>query len=96
LQIPGLVRFVTKGRDFAVVPDEEIESIRAVSRSEIQYEAGEFPALGQKVRIRGGCLEGVEGVLTSQTGRGELVVSIGAIQRALKFPIGSYRIESVT
>lgn len=92
LRLPGLVRFVTSGRELVSVPSEEIESVRAVVQSNTCFEPGPFPAVGERVRIHGGCLEGVEGVLMAQN-RGELVVSVGAIQRSLKIPLRGYEIE---
>ncbi len=93
LRIPGLVRFVTSGRDLLPVPDAEIEAIRTLVQTETNCEPGPFPALGEKIRIRGGCLEGLEGVLISQTDRREIVISVGAIQRSLKIPMASYEFE---
>jgi transcription antitermination factor NusG len=93
LRLPGMVRFVTSGRELVAVPNEEIEAVRAVVRSNASYEQGPFPAVGEKVKIRGGCLDGVEGILTAQTGRGEIVVSVGAIQRSLKVTLTGYRVE---
>ena len=95
LSLPGLVRFVTNGRELVAVPDEEIETVRALVRSNTSYEPGPFPAVGERIRIHGGCLEGVEGVLT-QTGRGEIVIAVGAIQRSLKIPLGGYQIERLS
>jgi transcription antitermination factor NusG len=95
LQTPGLVRFVTQGREFAVVPDAEIESIRSVVQSDVPFESCPFPVVGEKVRIRGGCLDGVEGIFTALTGSGDLVVSVGAIQRSLRFALGSFSIEPI-
>jgi transcription antitermination factor NusG len=93
LRVPGLVRFVTTGRELVAVPNAEIETVRSLVESKARCEPGPFPVVGEKVRIRGGCLEGVEGILTAQTEKGEIVVSIGAIQRSLKVPLGGYRIE---
>jgi transcription antitermination factor NusG len=93
LRLPGLVRFVTSGRELVAVPNQEIETVRALVQSNGNYEPGPFPAIGEKVRIRGGFLEGVEGVLTAATGRGEIIISVGAIQRSLRVPLGSYRFE---
>jgi transcription antitermination factor NusG len=93
LRLPGLVRFVTSGRQLVAVPNEEIETVRALVHSNTSYEPGPFPAVGERVRIRGGCLEGVEGVMTAQTGRREIVISVGAIQRSLKIPLGRFQIE---
>jgi transcription antitermination factor NusG len=96
LRLPGMVRFVMSGRELVAVPNEEIETVRALVQSNTSYEPGPFPAVGERVRIHGGCLEGVEGVLTSQTGRGEIVIAVGAIQRSLKIPLGGYRIERLS
>ena len=93
LRLPGMVRFVTSGRELVAVPNEEIETVRALVQSNDSYEPGPFPAIGEKVRIHGGFLEGVEGVLTVATGRGEIVISVGAIQRSLRIPLGDYQIE---
>lgn len=95
LRLPGLVRFVTTGRELVSVPIEEIESVRALVQSDTRFEPGPFPVLGERVRIHGGCLEGVEGVLTAQTGRGEIVISVGAIQRSLKISLAGFQVERV-
>jgi transcription antitermination factor NusG len=96
LRLPGLVRFVMSGRELVAVPNEEIETVRALVQSSISFQPGPFPAVGERVRIHGGVLEGVEGILTAQTGRGEIVISVGAIQRSLKIPVGSYQIERLS
>ncbi len=96
LRLPGLVRFVTRGSDLVAVPSEEMEIVRALAASNIGYEPRPFPAVGEKVRIRGGCLEGVEGVLTSQSEEREVVISVGAIQRSLKVRLGNYQIERLS
>jgi transcription termination/antitermination protein NusG len=93
LRLPGMVRFVTSGRELVAVPNEEMETVRALVQSNTSYEPGPFPAVGERVRIHGGCLEGVEGVLAAQTGRGEIIISVGAIQRSLRVPLAGYQIE---
>jgi transcriptional antiterminator NusG len=93
LRLPGMVRFVTSGRELVAVPNEEIETVRALVQSNTSYEPGPFPAVGEKVRIHGGCLEGVEGVLISHSEQREVVISVGAIQRSLKIASRGYQIE---
>jgi transcription termination/antitermination protein NusG len=96
LRLPGLVRFVTSGRELVAVPNEEIEAVRALVQSNTGYEPGPFPAVGERVRIHGGCLEGVEGILTVHSDNREIIISVGAIQRSLKVQLGSYRVERLS
>jgi transcription antitermination factor NusG len=96
LRLPGMVRFVTSGRELVAVPNVEMDTVRALVQSNTSYEPGPFPAVGERVRIHGGCLEGVEGVLTAQRGRGEIVIAVGAIQRSVKIPLSGYRIERLS
>jgi transcription antitermination factor NusG len=95
LCLPGFVRFVTAGRDLAVVSDGEIEGIRTVLQTDALFEEGPYPAIGERVRVRGGLLEGIEGILMSRSGRGEIVISVGAIQKSLKLPLASYDVERI-
>jgi hypothetical protein len=88
---------VTAGRELVAVPNAEMETVRALVESrDTSYQAGPFPAVGERVRIRGGCLEGVEGILIGQTDRREIVISIGAIQRSLKVKLGGYHVERLS
>ena len=96
LRLPGLVRFVKVGRELVTVPNAEMETVRALAESDTSCEPAPFPAAGERVRIRGGCLEGVEGVLTGQTDRREIVISVGAIQRSLKVLLGGYQVERLS
>jgi hypothetical protein len=54
-----------------------------------------FLKIGQRARIRGGALEGVEGVLVSQKQSRTFVVSVDAIQRSLAVRIEGYDLELV-
>jgi len=93
MRLPGIVRFVTTGRELVPIPDEEIEAVRGLLQSHEAYEAAPFPALGERVRIRGGCLDGIEGIITSHLNRREIIISVGAIRRSLKVPLGNYTVE---
>jgi transcription termination/antitermination protein NusG len=95
LSLPGLVRFVTRGRELVPVPDLEIEMVRALTESGASYEPGPFPVIGERVRIHGGCLQGVEGILVGQAGREEVVITVGALHRSLKVLLGYYRVERI-
>jgi len=51
--------------------------------------------VGQRVRLRGGPLDGVEGTLLAFKGATSLVVSIGLIQRSLAVRIEGYDVEAI-
>jgi hypothetical protein len=52
-----------------------------------------FLKSGDRVRIRGGCLEGVECVLVSDPGERKLVVSIEPLQRSISIAADGYELE---
>jgi transcription antitermination factor NusG len=96
VRLPGLVRFVMAGNELVAVTDAEMTNVRALAANDAGYEPGPFPVVGERVRIRGGCLEGIEGVLTGETNRKEIVISVSSIQRSLKVMLGSYRVERLS
>jgi transcription antitermination factor NusG len=95
LRVPGLIRFVSSGREPSPIPEDEIESVRRLLLSGEAFECIEFLVKGQKVRIHGGVLEGVEGVLVEYRQCKELVISVGAIERSLRVKLGTYDVEAI-
>jgi transcription antitermination factor NusG len=49
--------------------------------------------VGQRVRIKGGSLDGVEGILSARDEDKSLVVSVELIQRSLSVRISGYAVE---
>ena len=56
----------------------------------------QYPFLkrGQRVRIAGGCLDGLEGIFVADRGR-KLVISIEPMERSIAVDIGAYDVELV-
>jgi len=77
------------------IPDEQIESIRAVLAQSAPWRSHPFLKVGQRVRVRGGALDGVEGVFLSENGDHSLIISVEAIQRSMAVRIDGYDIEPV-
>lgn len=93
LQAPGALRFVGFNGAPAPIPPEQIENLqRALERTQ-SFCPFEFVRVGQRVRIRGGALDGVEGVLVGRKGDRRLVVSIDLIQQAMAVVIEGYDVE---
>jgi transcription antitermination factor NusG len=77
------------------IPSEEIDSIKALLIHKIPYRNHTFLEIGQMVRIRGGALNGVEGILLEQKSETSLVISVNMIQRSLAMRVDGYEIEAI-
>ena len=77
------------------IPDSQIDGIRAVLETGIIFDLCSFPSVGQRVRVRGGSFEGIEGILTAINGDQSLVLSVDLIQRSLAIRVTGFRIEPV-
>ena len=94
LQTVGVTGFVMSNGVPVPVPEQQLEDVRRLLASEIAYHAYPFLKTGQRVRIRGGCLGGLEGILLSENKDHSLVISIEAIQRSLVVGIDGYDVEA--
>jgi transcription termination/antitermination protein NusG len=94
LQTAGLIGFVNFGGTPASVPPTQIEDLRLLLREKVSCSLYPFMEVGRRVRIKGGCLNGLEGVL-AQHDEGKLVISIDSIQRSLTIAIQGYELEAV-
>lgn len=94
LQTPGLIGFVSFGGIVAAIPRKQIEDLQLLLQQEVPFSLHPFVHIGQRVRIRGGCLHGLEGVLL-QNEKGKLVISIESIQRSLAVELKGYELDLV-
>jgi len=92
LHTAGLIRFVSFGGIVVAVPQKQIEDLQLLLQEKRQFSLHPFVRTGQRVRIRGGCLHGVEGILM-QLEKEKLVISIESIQRSLAIEIQGYELE---
>jgi len=94
LQTPGVMGFVSFARTAAVVPQKQIEDLQLLLAEEVPFSLYPFVQVGRRVRIRSGCLDGVEGLLV-QSQKGKLVISLDSIQRSLAIEIQGYEVELI-
>jgi transcription antitermination factor NusG len=95
LQTPGVLGFVGSERQGTPIPEEQIESLRTAINGNIQCFPHDFLSVGRRVRIRGGSLDGVEGILVRQGGDQSLVLSVELLQRSVAIRVEGYDIELV-
>jgi len=93
LRTNGVLSFVGFHHQGAPIPETQIQDVRTLLASQVPFAAYPFLRVGQRVRIRGGCLDGVEGILVRQNGDQRLVVSVDMIQRSLAISIEGYDVE---
>ncbi len=91
----GVFRIVSMHGEAIPIPDEQIDALRAVVSQQVPWSAHPFLKIGQRVRIRSGSLQGVEGVLLSNNGDRTLILSVDAIQRSLAVRVEGYEVEAL-
>jgi transcription antitermination factor NusG len=83
LTIPGVNGVVGNGRNLLPVSESELNAIKTVLSSGNYYEACPFLAIGQRVRVEYGALQGVEGFVALMKNRQRLVISVEMLQRSV-------------
>ena len=77
------------------IPDEQIENVRSVLSQTAPCRSHPFLKIGQRVRVCGGAMDGVEGVFLSENGDQSLVISVDVIQRSLAVRIDGYDVKPI-
>jgi transcription antitermination factor NusG len=95
LQTAGVLRFVGFNHGPVPIPDAQIEAVQAVLAKHLPVSSCGFIKVGEKVRIRGGALDGVEGVLAGRNGERRLIISIELIHQSMAVIVEGYDIERV-
>ncbi len=92
--VTGVLRFVGAGNGVPI-PEGQIRAVQTLLSSNLSYQICPFLQVGQRVRIRGGSLDGVEGLLIARNGDRTLIISVEPIQRSLSVRIDDYKVEPV-
>jgi transcription antitermination factor NusG len=92
----GVLRIVGGRGEGVPIPASQIESIQRLVESNLSYQLCPFLQIGQRVRIRGGALDGVNGLLIARSGDRTLVISVEPIQRSISVRIDQYQVEPIS
>jgi transcription antitermination factor NusG len=95
LSVHGIVSFVGPNGSGTPIPDQQIDGLRTLMHHKTPCQSHPYLAVGQRVRIRGGALDGVEGVLSEHRDDRSLVISLDPIQRSVSIRIEGYGLEIV-
>ena len=94
LQTRGVMNFVGVAAGGTAITASQVEDLRRLLDSTAECSIRPFLRTGQRVRIRGGSLDGVEGIL-QENAHSHLIVSIECIQRSIAIRIEGYELEPV-
>jgi len=94
LAVPGVVAMVGCGSTPSPLPDSEIEYLRAAAELG-KLEPHPYIVAGERVRIRGGALEGMEGIVLRKKNEVRVVLTLELIQRSVAVEVDIDDIEPV-
>ena len=95
LKTPGVVSVVSFGRKLVPVDDREIQSLRAVVSSGRSVQPWPYLRIGQRVRLVGGAMHDVEGILIELKKGLRVVLSISLLQRSVAVEVDRENVEPV-
>lgn len=96
LQLPSAVRLVSFNGRPAVLPDSEIESLRArLSGHGARIEPHPYLCAGRRVRVCAGPMLGLEGIVVRRKDRCRVVFSLDLIMRSVAVEVDASDLEPV-
>jgi len=92
LQTPGVVQVVGIGCRPTPIPDKQIEDIQKVVTDGGVVAVQPFCAVGQRVRITGGCFDGIEGIVQERNNSRTLMIAVEPLQRSVVIFLENYQV----
>jgi len=90
---PGVHMILFSGEKIAIIPEAEIEAIRATVEGRFRVEPHPFLTCGERVRVKQGPLEGIEGVLVRRKNLYRLVLSVDMLAQSVAVEIDAADVE---
>jgi transcription termination/antitermination protein NusG len=97
LSIAGVVQIVGSRGIGLPIPDEQIDAIRAIISDNVPFTRQPYTGLnvGQRVRIVGGSLDGIEGTLVKHNDNRSVVISFTSIQKSIAIQVAGYHLQAI-
>ena len=90
LRTAGVMDFVGRRGWPLTISDREIHDVQLLLANRVPFQAHEFLNVGTRVRIRGGALDGIEGILAAKNSDCSLIVSVELIRRSVALRVQGY------
>jgi transcription antitermination factor NusG len=95
LQVPGVAKLVSFGGLPVVLPDKQIETLRAGLNGQVRAEPHPFLTVGRRMRVLRGPFQGAEGILVRKKGVYRMVLSLELIMRSVAVEVDVSEVEPV-
>jgi transcription antitermination factor NusG len=95
LSTPGVYDFVRLGGLAAPIPAEEIAAVRQVVERGLDAEPHPFLKMGDRVRLKSGPLEGLEGILVRKKNFYRLVLSVDILVKSISVEVDAADVERI-
>ncbi len=92
---PGVHMILYHGDRAATIPEAEIEAIRRSIDGNLRVEPHPFLKCGERVRIKRGPLEGVEGVLVRKKSVCRLILSVDMLAQSVAVEVEAIDVEPI-
>ena len=89
---PGVISVVGRGKTPIAVDDAEVLSIQAAIQAGVRMEPWPYLEIGERVRVEGDVMDGMEGILASFKGSHRVVISVTLLRRSVALEIDRSRI----
>lgn len=87
LEVPGAVRFVKFQNEVAPIPDFQIEALKRVIESGVDFRARKYLKTGQMVEVEDGPLKGIIGKIQRIENESRFVITLDAPQAAYEVQV---------
>ncbi len=94
LAAPGVLGMVGRGHVASALPDAEIDSIRTGLQLH-KFEPHPYLIAGERVRIKAGPMEGLEGILLRKKNELRVVLTLNLIKRSVAVEVDAQHVEPV-
>jgi transcription antitermination factor NusG len=95
LQVPGVLSIVGCGYEPTPLPDFEVEALRSGLHLR-NFEPHPYLVVGERVRIKAGPLEGMEGILLRKKSNLRVVLTVGLIRQSVAVEVDAGDVEPIS